>query len=176
MGLRLFSLILMALSGLAGWVLSSTQPVHAGAKSVTWPDVRTSDNAAEIIAAQQIIESARIFPMNKVAKRVTPSDRNLAASAAREGVPNFPLRSGYTTVNGVSKVLLKQADGKIVLMGAGDQLDTGWLIKNVKTNKVLAVFDGKEQGFSISDTNQAQEVNLDRVTSELNTQTLKKRN
>ena len=64
--------------------------------------------------------------------------------------PPFPVIVAAAIVDGAPHVYLRLGGGKIISAASGFVLESGWELKTVDLTRVLAVYDGQEQEFKIT--------------------------
>lgn len=100
------------------------------------------------------LKASGLFPMSK--KRIDALEQQSNGANSNGGgiaggaAPVFPTIIVASVVDGVAKVHLRLADGTIISAASGDTLESGWRLKTVDLNRVIAVYDEEEQEFKVT--------------------------
>jgi hypothetical protein len=153
MSRRVWPLIVGAavFGGLLGGMSGSQNDVNVDVQADEWQAAQKSGISAEYFAqvTQRIIAS-ELLPVSrdKLQQQAALAAQN--TDNVETGMPKFPTILAVSQNDGIPKVHLRLADNSIISATNGDVLETGWQLKTVDLERVIAVYEGEERTFNIA--------------------------
>lgn len=145
--------LLLVLSVVLGWVRSDVDSAGSAQGVDAW-----AKNAATLHSPVQYdeltarLKASGLFPMSqkRIDARIARQNGGTGGGIAGVDAPPFPAIIAASIINGMPRIHLRLGDGNIIAAVSGDTLESGWQLKTVDLSRVLAVYDGEEQEFKVT--------------------------
>ncbi|HFB55300.1 MAG TPA: hypothetical protein ENJ46_05195 [Hellea balneolensis] len=137
--------------GILGALSASQDVVDVDVKADEWQVVQMPGASTEYFNAMvQRIMASGILPVSreKLQRQAALAAQN--TDVLETGIPKFPEIIGASDIDGIPKVHLRLKGNRIISATSGDVLETGWQLKTVDLERVIAVYEGEEQTFSVT--------------------------
>ena len=142
---------LLLFSFLMGWWRAGSY-VAAGTVE---PDVWNNKEAASAVDARKTakaIRSTGLFLLSRQDQQAQDAGTlggSVSQTDTPKAAPPFPTFASAFRSNGVNYVTLVLAGGDVLTVKAGQDLPSGWRIKDINLNQVIAVFGEEETRFPV---------------------------
>ncbi len=139
----------LVLAAVIGWLQAGPAVVDVTSAADPWQDLSAGENVGELDAISERLKLSGLFPLSQAEadKRAALIAQNPAEGAG--GVPAFPTIIAVSTLGGLPQVHLRLADNQNIVAGAGETLVSGWTLKMIDLERVIAVYEGQEQEFKV---------------------------
>lgn len=156
MSRRFFQVIgvVFVLSALMGWLRAGLAPVDGSNLSDSWRNGEVEEASDTYTILNARLKATGLFPISEErAEELADEERAKTEQfEVNDGVtPPFPKIEGASIVDGLPQVHLRLEDGQIISAGRGETLESGWTLKMVDLDRVIAVYDGQEHEFKVID-------------------------
>jgi len=141
----LIILSLCALSAALGWWRADPSAASEGAVVDRWDAMQAqslTDSAYAKMARQ--VKASALLPMSRMAERSAQSAATSTDVTASPTAGKFPKVLSRSAINKVPVVILQGTDNSVMTVKVGDTLDSGWTIKSIKKNEIVATFEAEE--------------------------------
>ena len=147
----LLIIALLVLSFILGWWRAGSYVAAGTADDADWkaPEFASSTNIKSTAAA---IRASSLFLLSRKAEQARKAQANQASAVpvnVPKAAPPFPTFAGAFKSNGIHYVTLVLATGEVLTIKSGQELPSGWLIKDINLEQVIAVFDDEETRFPV---------------------------
>ena len=138
-------LALGVLSAALGWwradpAFASKTVVPDGWETLQYQPL--SDAAYAKMARQ--IKASALLPLSRIAERRAESSDATLSPTPSPTAGKFPKVVSRSEINKVPHVVLQGPDNTFTTVKAGDKLTSGWTIKAIEENDVIATFEAEE--------------------------------
>lgn len=141
----------LAVSALLGWLRAGLVEVHGAHVDTAWlygeSSIEVSDPYGPLVAR---LKASGFFPLSPLRQAERAEMQTGDEHEGDGSVPVFPAIVAASIADGVPQVYLRSDDGVVTAASGGETLESGWQLKMVDLNRVIAVYDGQESEFKIT--------------------------
>ncbi len=149
--------VMCLLCAMVGWLGASVKSENSAQLRDDWESfIDGLDVSQDYDIFEARLKGTGFFPLSTLRseERARLKAEALAnAETPTTQAPEFPDIIGSSTINGEFRVHLRLAEGEIATVKNGDILESGWQLKIVDSDRILAVYEGEEQEFKVTDYN-----------------------
>lgn len=140
----------LVLSALLGWLRGRLPDVGDETIVDGWSYGETLPATTGVYdALNSRLKATGMFPKSLVRLKAIQA-KNGQESVDEKKIPPFPVIVAVGIVDKIAQVHLRLEDGRIMPAKSGDVLESGWELKLVDLNKVIAVYYDEEFEFQIT--------------------------
>jgi hypothetical protein len=141
----LFILALCGFSAALGWWRADPSATSQGAVIDGWDAMQhhpLSESAYTKMARQ--VKASSLLPISRIAEMRANSSGASTAPTQSTTAGKFPKVLSRSAINRVPHVILQGPDNGLIKVKAGDTLESGWTIKAIEKNEIIATFETEE--------------------------------
>ncbi len=149
---KIFAVICL-MSVAAGWLTARIKSEGSAQLKDNWERaIDGLDVTRDYDMLEARLKETGFFPLSTT--RSAEQDRLRAEAELRAAeTPKFPDIIGSSIINGKPRVHLRIAEDEIVTVQSGGVLESGWQLKMVDYDRILAVYGDEEQEFKVTNYN-----------------------
>lgn len=140
----------LAICAIIGWFRSGLAPATGAQMRDAWVHGDGGAEKVQYLKVAKRLKKTGLFPASKRLGVGEAAGGGIKGSNGKGAPAPFPVIVAAAIVDGAPHVYLRLAGGKIIPAASGFVLESGWELKTVDLTRVLAVYDGQEQEFKIT--------------------------
>lgn len=138
-------LTLCGLSAALGWWRADPSAASKGAVVDGWDAMQHQplpDSAYAKIARQ--VKASALLPISRMAERRGEVTGAATDTAATPTAGKFPKVLSRGVIDRIPYIVLQGSENALIKAKAGDTLESGWTIKTIEKNEIVATFETEE--------------------------------
>ena len=151
---RIFTIIcfiLLTLSAIVGWFNGGVNTINLGKNTDSWTRLKQiQPPSINVMQINRNLKAMDVFPLTgeESDSVISPGGQAITENSNR---PPFPKIINVSYLDNKAQLVLLMEDNSLIATYAEDTLPSGWKVKKVDLKHVIAVFNGEEQEFPVTE-------------------------